>query len=110
MKNINYLYNPFSGGLIRVLCRTSVGEPMSPMMRLALSDAWICKPTVSDDVTLFTINCEGYFNSSFNCNKMNYNIRKSYDDASGVVFQTIFKMSKHFSNIFKNFLKILKYL
>jgi glycosyltransferase involved in cell wall biosynthesis len=31
-----------------------------------------------------------YFNAGFDCEKMNYNIKKSYENASGVVFQTEF--------------------
>jgi len=31
-----------------------------------------------------------YFNANFDCDKMNYNIRKTYDAAKGVVFQTNF--------------------
>ena len=31
-----------------------------------------------------------YFNANFDCDKMNYNIRRTYDAAKGVVFQTNF--------------------
>jgi len=31
-----------------------------------------------------------YFNANFDCDKMNYNIRKTYDRANGIVFQTQF--------------------
>ena len=31
-----------------------------------------------------------YFNSNFNCERMNYNIKKSYEQATGVIFQTEF--------------------
>ena len=31
-----------------------------------------------------------YFNANFDCDKMNYNIRKTYESAKGVVFQTQF--------------------
>ena len=31
-----------------------------------------------------------YFNANFDCDKMNYNIRKTYDAAKGVIFQTDF--------------------
>jgi len=34
-----------------------------------------------------------YFNANFDCDKMNYNIRKTYDAAKGVVFQTNFNNS-----------------
>ena len=31
-----------------------------------------------------------YFNANFDCDKMNYNIRRTYDAAKGVIFQTNF--------------------
>jgi len=31
-----------------------------------------------------------YFNANFDCNKMNANIKRTYEDANGVIFQTNF--------------------
>lgn len=38
-----------------------------------------------------------YFNSNFNCDLMNYNIKKSYENAKGIIFQTEFNKNLIFN-------------
>ena len=64
----------------------------------------IFDPTLSYDIKLAFIESHGlrqdlpmvhrldgvYFNANFDCDKMNYNIRRTYDASKGVIFQTNF--------------------
>jgi glycosyltransferase involved in cell wall biosynthesis len=52
---------------------------------------------VRDDLPMI-LRLDGiYFNSNFDCERMNYNIKKSYEKAKGIVFQTEFNKELIFS-------------
>ena len=47
-----------------------------------------------------------YFNANFDCNRMNSNIKRSYDLAKGVIFQTNFNKELIFESLISKLFKI----